>query len=82
MTGRIKLLKDGELVQKDTELPKINYEYDQPAQHDQACGTYGVQDFQLPHDQCPERFVCDVPSGDADLAQFSTCIVSIFCVKT
>jgi hypothetical protein len=41
-----------------------------------------VQDFQLPHDQCPERFVCDVPSGDADLAQFSTCIVSIFCVKT
>lgn len=77
MTGRIKLLKDGEPLQKDADLPELGYQYDQPAEHDQLCGTYGVHEFQLPHNECPEQFVCDVPAGNEGLVQFSKCIVSI-----
>lgn len=79
MTGRIKLLKNGEALQKDAQLPELGYSYDQPAEHDQVCGTFGVHEFQLPHDQCPDQFVCDVPMNNQKLAQFSNCIVSIFC---
>ena len=76
MTGRIKLLKNGEPIQKDTHLPELGYEYDQPAEHDQACGTYGLHEFQLPHEECPEKFVCDVDPANQELAQFAGCIVS------
>lgn len=82
MTGRIKLLRDGELLQKDAELPELEYAYDQPAGHDQVCGTYGLHDFQLPNDECPEQFVCDVPSDNVELAQFAQCIVSFLCIIT
>ena len=79
MTGRIKLLKDGQPLQEDAELPELGYEYDQPAEHDEVCGTYGLHDFQLPHSECPERFVCDAPAENEELVQFSRCIVSFFC---
>ena len=76
---RIKLLKDGQPLQKDAELPELDYEYNQPAEHDQVCGTYGLHDFQLPHGECPEQFVCDAPAKNEELVQFSKCIVSFFC---
>lgn len=79
MTGRIKLLKDGQNLNKGTDLPEIGYAYDAPAEHDQSCGTYGLHDFQLPHDQCPEKFVCDAPEDNEDLVQFSQCIDSMNC---
>lgn len=80
MTGRIKLLKDGQILAKDADLPKIDYAYDKPAEHDQSCGTYGLHDFQLPHAQCIEKFVCDVPGEPTSpLAQFSSCIDSMNC---
>merc|ERR1712003_346233 len=79
MTGRIKLLRDGEPLQPDADLPELPYEYNQPAEHDQVCGTYGVHDFQLPHTECPEQFVCDVPTDNADLVQFSNCVESMNC---
>ena len=79
MTGRIKLLKDGEPVQPDANLPAIPYEYDQSGKFDEMCGTHGLDAFQLPHDECPEKFVCDVPSDDAELALFASCIDSMDC---
>lgn len=79
MTGRIKLLRNGEPLQKDADLPEIAYEYNQLAEHEQVCGTYGVQEFQLPNNECPEQFVCDVPSENAALVQFSKCIDSMNC---
>ena len=78
MTGRIKLLKDGQPLQKDTHLPELGYEYDQLAEHDKVCGTHGLHDFQLPHDECPEKFVCDAPADNEELLQFSSCIVRFF----
>ncbi len=79
MTGRIKLLRNGEPIQKDVHLPELGYEYDMPAEHDDECGTFGLNQFKLPHEECPEKFVCDVPSGNKELMQFAGCIDSMNC---
>ena len=51
MTGCIKLLRDGNPIQKDVDLPELGYKYNQPAEHNQICGTYGAHEFQLPHNE-------------------------------
>ena len=81
MTGRIKLLKNGVPVQSTIfNLPEIPYEYDSPSDYDRACGTLGLEDYQLPNVQCPDRFVCGAgQAADADLALFSDCIDSMNC---
>ena len=78
MAGRIKLLRDGHPIQKD-DLHELGYEYDVPTGHDAECGTYGLNSFQLPHAECPEKFVCDVPSDNGELAQFAKCMDSMDC---
>ena len=78
MTGRIKLFKDGKPLSED-DMPAIEYEYDQVDEFDEECGTYGLSAFQLPHQECPERFVCDVPQDNVELAQFSSCLDSMNC---
>lgn len=48
---------------QEADEPAIPYEYDEPAGFDADCGTFLLNDFELPHDQCPEKFVCgDVPA--------------------
>jgi uncharacterized protein (DUF305 family) len=79
MTGRIKLLKDDVAIMPDANTPEIPYTYDSPSTYDQECGTYGLEDFQLGHPECPDRFVCDVPSANKELAAFSDCIDSMNC---
>jgi len=81
MTGRIKLLKNGLPLQSPIfNLPAIPYEYDSPSEYDRACGTLGLQDYQLPNAQCPDRFVCGADqAGDSGLALFSDCIDSMNC---
>jgi len=80
MTGRIKLLKNDVAVQLNNK-PDIPYRYDEPSEYDSKCGTYGLDMFQLPHAECPDRFVCSVPGADAnpELAHFSDCIDSMNC---
>jgi hypothetical protein len=78
MTGRIKLLKDGVPVQQEN-VPELGYDYDSPRGHDSVCGTYGLNAFQLPHAECPEKFVCDTEEADDNLKQFSRCIDSMNC---
>ena len=75
MTGRIELLKDGDPLNAGLDAPEFDCECDQPDECDQACGTCSVNLFQLPNSECPETFVCDVPSDNEELAQFSSCIV-------
>jgi hypothetical protein len=78
MTGRIKLLKDGVPIQ-ETDSPEIPYTYDTPGPFDMKCGTFGLDAWQLPNDQCFDRFVCDVPDDDPSLQQFSDCIDAMDC---
>ena len=81
MSGRIKLLKDNEPLQPLAALPPLDYEegYNVPSEYDATCGTFGLEEWQLPHPQCPDRFVCDIPSNNPDLEQFSDCIDSMNC---
>ena len=61
------------------ESPELGYEYDSPEKHDQQCGTYGLNQFQLPHNECPSKFVCDAPAENERLLKFSRCIDSMNC---
>ena len=78
MTGRIKLTKDGKVISESNE-PAIDYVYDSVSGHDETCGTYGLNEFQLPHPECPEKFVCDVPEDNPELVNFASCINSMDC---
>lgn len=78
MSGRIKLLKDGTVIQ-DANEPVLGYDYDTPQGHDTVCGTFGLNAFQLPHAECPEKFVCDTEGEREELQQFAQCIDSMNC---
>jgi len=77
MTGRIKLLKDGNPVSEE-DKPSIEYSYDQPGDFDAGCGTHGLDEFQLPHKECPSKFVCDVEPSSSN-ANFANCIDAMNC---
>ena len=75
MAGRIKLLKNGvPITAKDD--PAAYYEQETPGEFDRMCGTYGLDQFQLPHPECPARFVCDV---DDSMRTFASCIDAMDC---
>ena len=78
MSGRIKLLKGGVPIQ-ETHLPDLPYEYDKPSAFDEQCGTFGLDAYQLPNRECFETFVCDVPSDNIPLSNFSKCINAMNC---
>lgn len=78
MSGRIKLFKDGVSVSSSDD-PPLGYEYDIPGTFDKTCGTYGLDAFQLPHPECPEKFVCVEDDTDQGLADFSACIDAMNC---
>ena len=75
MSGRIKLTNKGLLV-SNIDVPSLGYEYDTPGTFDQQCGTFGLDNFQLPNAQCPDRFVCDPPPENQ---QFANCIDAMNC---
>ena len=67
MSGRIKLMKNGELLTTEDD-PVLGYTYDEPGAFDETCGTYGLDDFQLPHPECPSTFVCDPAPENQQIA--------------
>jgi Domain of unknown function (DUF305) len=75
MAGRIKLLKGGVPV-STADQPPLGYSYDRPGAFDRGCGTFGLDDFQLPHPECPETFVCDVGPNNQP---FASCIDAMNC---
>jgi len=77
MTGRIKVLKDGEKINA-MDTPAIPYDYHQISDFDAGCGTYNL-DGVFPHEMCPEQFVCNIPDDNAELMAFGQCIESMNC---
>jgi len=77
MTGRIKFVDDNGQPLKSADFPDITYDYQVPSAYDATCGTFGLDEFQLPNEQCPETFVCDAPGGA--VGQFANCIDSMNC---
>ena len=80
MSSRIKLLDAEGNMPNPANTPEIPYEYLEISDYDKECGTYNLTGFQLPNDQCVERFVC--PEGDqeaADASVFKGCVDSMNC---
>ena len=77
MSGRIKLLDDTNTPINPTDTPELGYEYDTVNGLDAGCGTFGLNDFMLPNDQCPAAFVCDHESSSISL--FAQCIEAMNC---
>lgn len=80
MTGRIKFVNSAGVAISAADTPLIPYEYDSPGAYDQSCGTHGLDDYQLPHAQCPEQFVCNKPDGAT--GAFAGCLDSMNCAMT
>lgn len=83
MTGRIKLLDNYGNMLNPEDTPSIPYMYDDVTLYDKECGTFGLADFQLPNDQCPDQFVCNIDSSyigkDMSLSTFANCVNSMDC---
>jgi len=79
MSGRIKFVDSSGNLIKTEDSPEIPYSYEVPSTYDAMCGTFNVTDFQLPNAQCTKEFVCNVPSDNPGLAQYSDCMASLDC---
>lgn len=77
MSGRIKFVDSLGDALNEIDFPTIDYTYDEPSAYDQSCGTYNLNDFQLPHPECPEKFVCNKPEGV--VGKFGECLDSMNC---
>jgi hypothetical protein len=78
MSGRIKLLKNGFPINPD-DMPEIPYKYDVPGKFDGKCGSFGLDNFQLPNEQCFQPFVCDVSADNSKLELYAECIEAMNC---
>lgn len=82
MTGRIKFVNSDGVKLEAEDLPEIPYSYDEPSEYDKSCGTFGLDKFQLPHPECPKRFVCDAPDMSTSAGKLADCIDSMNCAMT
>jgi len=75
MSGRIKLLQNGVPVSYKN-VPEMPYKHEyQDSSFDKSCGTMHLGDFQLPHPECPHKFICD---GSAE-NHFAQCLDAMNC---
>jgi hypothetical protein len=79
MSGRIKLYEpmtdslvnpsdSPALYNNNTAVRKV------PGEFDQQCGTFGLEEWQLPNSHCPDRFVCG-----SEQSVFASCIEAANC---
>jgi hypothetical protein len=82
MTGRIKFVDENGEVLNETNTPEIPYTYDMASDYDRECGTFNLEPFQLPHPECPSKFVCDKPDVSTPVGKFADCLDSMNCAMT
>lgn len=81
MSGRMKFVDSAGNALNAVDSPPLGYEYDVISAYDESCGTYDLNDYQLPHVQCPSQFVCDKP-GSGTSGMFAGCVESMNCAMT
>lgn len=52
---------------------------DKRSEFDKKCGTTGLNEFQLPSNLCPDRFVCGTELVSPELREFSECLEAANC---
>jgi hypothetical protein len=85
MSGRIKLLKNGEPINLE-DSPTIGsqqtnsvLEDNSTSELDIQCGTQGLESYALPNAFCPTTFICDKEQGNEKLQKFAQCIDAMNC---
>ena len=73
--------ENGEVL-NETNTPEIPYTYDMASDYDRECGTFNLEPFQLPHPECPSKFVCDKPDVSTPVGKFADCLDSMNCAMT
>lgn len=79
VSGRIKFVDDAGKPLYPENTPDMPYEYESPSSYDKTCGTYGLSEFQLPHEECAPKYVCDRPLENPILHKYGGCIDSMNC---
>ena len=79
MSGRVKFVDHTGTPLHPHNMPSIDYTYDTPSSYDQTCGTYGLDAFQLPHPECPKKFVCNERDIEGPVGKFAECLDSMNC---
>jgi len=52
---------------------------DTRSEFDKKCGTYGLGNFQLPNNLCPDHFICGTDEVTEELQQFAACLDAANC---
>jgi len=79
MAGRIKFVDSSGMPINHMDHPALGFEYQQPSHYDKKCGTYGLDEFQLPNYQCPNKYVCGKNKKRKKPGKFVNCIESMNC---
>jgi len=82
MTGRMKFVDGDGVFLSHEDTPIIPYSYDEASDYDKECGTYNLDEYQLPHAECPSKFVCDKPDAETPVGKFANCLESMNCAMT
>lgn len=80
MSGRIKLLRNGEPI-NESDTPALPADYYKPVSSDwdRQCGTYGLKRSSEYDIACPSSFVCGVTDDNPELKSFTDCLDSMNC---
>eukprot|EP00977_Amphora_coffeiformis_P018440 scaffold6485_cov172-Amphora_coffeaeformis.AAC.5 len=82
MSGRIKLLKNGNPIRPEVDEPALEDNYYKPStsDHDKKCGTYNLKPIAEYGNHCPSSFVCDLEADDdPKVKDFVSCLDSMNC---
>ena len=82
MEGKIKILPpsvETETASVATLTSGASDYVDTRSDFDKKCGTTGLNDFQLPNQLCPDRFVCGTELVSPELREFSDCLEAANC---
>jgi hypothetical protein len=75
MSARIEIVNDQNIPVSGDDIP-ISYEYEQPSEFDQTCGSYNAGPYANTAEACPGMtFIC----GAGESTQFDKCMAAINC---
>ena len=79
MGGRIKLTKNGQLLNDANTPDLVGHDSEPPSDFDKQCGTFDLGRYTLPNPLCPSRFVCFQGDEPQEIRDFSRCIDAMNC---
>mmetsp|Transcript_8582 Transcript_8582/g.28119 ORF Transcript_8582/g.28119 Transcript_8582/m.28119 type:complete len:417 (-) Transcript_8582:203-1453(-) len=79
MSGRIKIVDADGAELNAEETPELGYDYEVPSDFDEACGTFGTEDFRSGAGSCEDTFLCLNGDETDDELHFAQCMHALDC---